>query len=172
MGRLHNKIAVVTGAGSGIGKAIVERFAAEGCAGILAADVSGRQDAVASACGDPVAAMHVDVSSSDNVRAMIDRVRERWGRLDILVNNAGIASERKPLHEVDEADFDRVYAVNVKGQFLGMKYGIPLMLKSGGGAIINTASIGSLVAQPNSSPYIASKGADLMLTKAAALEYC
>ena len=171
MARLENKIAVVTGAGSGIGKAIVERFAEEGCAGIIAADVSGKQEQVARACGGPVLAMQVDVSSGDDVEEMIETTRQRWGRLDILVNNAGIASARKPLHEVDEGDFDRVYAVNVKGQFLGMKYGIPLMLESGGGSIINTASIGALVAQPNSSPYLSSKGAGLMLTKAAALEY-
>ncbi len=171
MGRLDGKVALVTGAGSGIGKAIVMRFAQEGCSGVLAVDMSGRQHDVAAAAGPTVVGFQADVSVVDDVVAMVDEVRRRWGRLDVLVNNAGIARGRAVLHETAVEDFDRVMAVNVRGQFLGMKYGIPLMLESGGGSIVNTASIGALVAQPLASAYLTSKGADLMLTRSAALDY-
>jgi NAD(P)-dependent dehydrogenase (short-subunit alcohol dehydrogenase family) len=171
LNRLTDKVAIVTGAGSGIGKSIVERFLAEGCSGIIAADITGQQQEVAKHCGAKVVPVQADVAVSGDIQAMVTEARRRWGRLDILINNAGIAGARKSLHEVEEAEFDRIHAVNVKGQFLAMKYAIPLMLETGGGAIINMASIGALVAQPGASAYLSSKGADLMLTRGAALEY-
>jgi NAD(P)-dependent dehydrogenase (short-subunit alcohol dehydrogenase family) len=164
--RLSGKVAVVTGANAGIGRAISTRFAAEG-ARVLAVDVSEGED-----LADEAIVVHrADVSDSGAWREIIATARRLWGRLDVLCNNAGIAGGEAPVADFDEEIFDRVLAVNVRGPFLGMKYAIPLMLEGGGGSIINMASIGSFVAQPNSCAYLSSKGAVLMLTKTAALEY-
>lgn len=163
--RLAGKSAVVTGAGSGIGRAIADRFIAEG-ARVLCVDTSGEEESVAG--GVPFRA---DVSRTADVQAMIEAAERRFGRIDILCNNAGISGPFLPLHEQEEEDFDRVIAINLRGVFLGMKYGIRSMLRSGGGAVVNTASIASLVGWKDLAPYSASKGGVLQLTKAAALDY-
>jgi NAD(P)-dependent dehydrogenase (short-subunit alcohol dehydrogenase family) len=169
-GRLEGKIAVVTGAGSGMGRAIAEEFAAQG-ARVLCADVTGQQDDVARKIGEQAVPLQVDVSVSADVQRMIAAAQERFGRLDILVNNAGIGGGMGPLHEQDEANFDRIIAINLRGVFLGMKYGIAAMLETGGGTIVNMASAGGLVGTPLLSGYCASKGGVVMLTKTAAVEY-
>jgi NAD(P)-dependent dehydrogenase (short-subunit alcohol dehydrogenase family) len=144
-GRLAGKVAVVTGAGSGMGRAIVRQFSAQG-AKVVAADVSGKQDDLPAELGDGCIATHADVSRSADVRAMLDLAVARFGRLDVLCNNAGIQGQIAPTAEHDEDAFDQVIAVNLRGVFLGMKYAIPLMLKTGGGSIVNTSSMASLVA--------------------------
>lgn len=169
-GRLAGKIAVITGAGSGMGRAIAEAFAAQG-AKVLCADITGKQEDVARSIGGQASALHVEVSQSADIQRMIAEAVQRFGRLDILVNNAGIGGMMGQLHELDEAEFDRIIAVNLRGVFLGMKYGIAAMLETGGGTIVNMASAGGLAGAPGLSGYCASKGGVVMLTKTAALEY-
>lgn len=169
-GRLEGKIAVVTGAGSGMGRAIAEAFASQG-AKVLCADITGKQEDVARSIGGQASALQVDVSQSADVQRMIAEAVERFGRIDILVNNAGIGGAMGLLHEQDEDNFDRIIAINLKGVFLGMKYGIAAMLDTGGGTIVNMASAGGLAGAPGLSGYCASKGGVVMLTKTAALEY-
>jgi NAD(P)-dependent dehydrogenase (short-subunit alcohol dehydrogenase family) len=171
MGRLDGKVAVITGAGSGIGRASAERFAAEG-AKVVCADVSGQEEEVAAGIGSSAVGIRVDVTTSADVARMIATALEHFGRLDILFNNAGFGGgARQPLAEVDEADFDRQVAVHLKGVFLGMKHGIPALLHSGGGSIINTASAAGLVGWKELAPYAAAKGGVVQLTKSAALDY-
>lgn len=169
-GRLSGKVAVVTGAGSGLGAAIARRFCAEG-ARVVLADISGQQDAVAEQLGKACSAIHCDVAVSSDVQAMLAVTISRYGRLDILCNNAGIAGPIALTADCDEDVFDHIVAVNLRGVFLGMKYAIPLMLQGGGGSIINTSSIAALVAFPGMPAYCASKGGVSMLTKLTAAEY-
>ncbi len=169
-GRLAGKVAVVTGAGSGMGTAMVRQFCAQG-AKVIAADVSGRQNELPAELGAACHATHADVSKSADVQAMLNLAVERFGRLDVLCNNAGIQGQLAPTAEQDDDAFDEVIAVNLRGVFLGMKYAIPLMLKTGGGSIVNTSSMASLVAFTGMPGYCASKGGVSMLTKLTAAEY-
>jgi NAD(P)-dependent dehydrogenase (short-subunit alcohol dehydrogenase family) len=169
-GRIEKKVAVVTGAGDGMGAAIAERFVREG-AFVVAVDVSGRQAEVAAKLGERCVPCQADVSSAADVRAMLQLAVDRFGGLDILCNNAGIQGPMQATGDYDEAAFDRVLAVNARGVFLGMKYAIPLMLQRGGGNIVNTASMASVVAFPQLVAYNASKGAVRMMTKTTAVEY-
>lgn len=171
-GRLAAKVAVVTGAGSGIGEAIVEAFHREG-AEVVAADISGKQEEVAGRLGDGCIPVRADVASSGDVQNMLAAAVDNFGRIDVLVNNAGIDGPVANTGEYSEDDFDLVWSINGRGVFLGMRYGIPIILERGGGAgsIINTASMASLVAFPGMAAYCAAKGAVLMLTKTAAAEY-
>lgn len=169
-GKLDSKVAVVTGAGSGIGVAIAEALHREG-AQVVVADVSGHQEDTAKRLGDGCVAVHADVSRGEDVRSMLETARSNFGRLDILCNNAGIEGELVPLGDSTEENYDRVMGTNARGVFLGMRYAIPIMVAAGGGSIINTASIAGSVAFPTMSAYCASKGAIVMLTKTAAVEY-
>jgi NAD(P)-dependent dehydrogenase (short-subunit alcohol dehydrogenase family) len=169
-GRLEGKVAVITGAGSGMGEAMVARFCEQG-ARVVAVDISGKQQAVAERFADRCIAFQADVSSSVDVKAMLQVAMENYGRLDILCNNAAIQGYLRPTAEYEEEEFDRVMAVNARSVFLGMRYAIPLMLESGGGSIVNTASMASKVAFPQLIAYSASKGAVMMMSKNAAVEY-
>lgn len=176
MVQLQGKVAVVTGAASGMGKEIARLFVAEGSS-IVVADwnAEGGQQTVAeiTSNGGTASFFHVDVSQAAQVKAMIDFAVRQYGTLDILVNNAGIALMGKdgPVGEVTEETWDRVLAVNLKSVYLGMHYAIPVFLQKGGGVIVNTASIAGLVGFPSLAAYCASKGGIIQLTKAAALDY-
>jgi NAD(P)-dependent dehydrogenase (short-subunit alcohol dehydrogenase family) len=169
-GRLEGKVAVITGAGSGMGAAMVERFCKEG-AKVIAADISGQQNDVAKAVGAACFPVQIDVAKSADVQMALNKAVEKFGRLDIICNNAGIDGALGKTGEYPEEEFDRIWQINGRGPFLGMRYGIPLLLKFGGGTIVNTVSIASLVAFPQMPAYCAAKGAVLMLTKSAAVEY-
>jgi NAD(P)-dependent dehydrogenase (short-subunit alcohol dehydrogenase family) len=172
-GRVEGKVCVVTGAGSGIGRASALRLAEEG-GKVLCADINGatadETAALATAAGGQAVGRQVDVSDSSAVDAMVADAVERWGRLDVLVNNAGV-NIPGVLHEVSNEVIDRTLAVNVKGQIYGCRAAIPHMLQGGGGSIINISSVNGLVSEPFLAVYSASKGASVMLTKGVALDY-
>ena len=162
MGRLDGKVALVTGAASGLGLATMERFAKEG------AQVVGIDVQAGSAAGADVLA--VDVRDEDAVSAAVDEVVARHGRLDIVANFAGVAGGG-PVHLVDAADWDRVLAVNLKGTFLVNKHALRPMLAQHSGSIINIASVEGLQGTEGGSSYNASKGAVVLLTKNMAIDY-
>jgi len=168
--RLANKVAVITGAGSGMGKAMAGMFAAQG-AKLICADISGKQNDVAAAIGAAAVPVHADVANEDDVRAMIAAAEEKFGKLDILVNNAGFGGGMMPLHEQTTENWDRVHSVNLRGVFFCMKYGVISMMKSGGGAIVNIASASGMVGWKNHSIYGAAKAGVNQLTKTGALDY-
>ena len=168
--RLQGKIAVITGAGSGMGKAMAETFVREG-ARVVLADISGRQDDVAASLGASAVAVHCDVADEADVQNMIATAEQRFGRLDILCNNAGFGGKMAPLHEQTSETWDRLHSVNIKGVFFGMKYGIIAMLKTGGGAIVNTSSAAGVVGWKHHSVYGAAKAGVNQLTRSAALDY-
>jgi NAD(P)-dependent dehydrogenase (short-subunit alcohol dehydrogenase family) len=170
MSVLTGKVAIVTGAGGGIGSAIAEAFCRED-ASVVAVDISGRQSAVAERLGHRCVAVHADVTKSADVKAMVQEAVIRFGRLDILVNNAGIDGLCVATPDYPEEEFDRVMAVNCRSVFLGMKYAIPEMLKTGGGSIVNTASTAAINGFAMMPAYCASKGAVVQLTKATAMEF-
>ena len=153
-----------------MGKEMALLFAREG-AKVVCADRSGAQNAVAEQIGSAAVPVHCDVSLSADVQQMIRTAEERFGRLDVLVNNAGYGGKMMPLHEQTEETYDDIQNVNLKGVFLGMKYGIISMLKTGGGAIVSTASAAGLVGWKDHSIYGAAKAGVVQLTKAAALDY-
>ena len=174
MGKLDGKVAIVTGAASGIGRATAILFASEG-AKVVLADWDERQgsrvaDELREAGHDAVF-VRVDVSRPEDVEGMISTAVERYARLDVLFNNAGIEGEQAPTADCTLENWERVINVNLRGVFLGMKYGIPAMLRGGGGAIINNASVAGIVGFAGIPAYCASKGGIIQLTKAAALEY-
>ena len=170
MGRLDGKVAVITGAGSGIGRAIAELFHAEG-ASVVVADISGNESAVASSLGERALGVRADVTSSRDIQAMFDSTTARFGGIDILCNNAGIDGEMHYIADVDEASFERVMAINLRGVFLGMKFVIPLLKRRGGGSIINIASTAGITATPGLGVYGASKAGVMQLSRSAAVEY-
>ena len=171
--RLDGKTAIVTGAGSGIGRAIATTFAARGARlFVLERDDAGAAQTVEDirAAGGAATAIACDVAEAASVEAAFARVAGDVERLDILVNNAGIA-HIGTVESTGEADFDRVYAVNVKGVFLCAQAGVRLMLRGGGGVILNLASIASLIGLPDRFAYSMSKGAVLTMTRSIAVDY-
>ncbi|MDE8651104.1 SDR family NAD(P)-dependent oxidoreductase [Novosphingobium album (ex Liu et al. 2023)] len=169
-GRLQGKVAVITGAASGMGKAMAELFSAEG-ARLVLADISGRQDEVAASLGTEAVGVQCDVSDEAQVQAMITTAEDRFGRLDVLCNNAGFGGPMAPLHTQWVETWDKVHATNLKGAFFGMKHGIISMLKTGGGAIVNTTSASAVIGWKHHGVYGAAKAGVNQLTKVAALDY-
>ncbi|MEE8309073.1 MAG: SDR family oxidoreductase [Hyphomicrobium sp.] len=168
--KLEGKVAIVTGAASGFGRAIAEKFVLEG-AKLVMADINGEGvSEVASGYGDNAIAVTCDVSQKADVDALVRAAAEGFGGVDIMVNNAGITHDNQPLLNVTEAEFDRIYAVNVKSIYLTTLAVVPRMEKRGGGVIINTASTAGVRPRPGLTWYNGSKGAVITLTKSMAVE--
>jgi NAD(P)-dependent dehydrogenase (short-subunit alcohol dehydrogenase family) len=171
--RLAGKVAIVTGAASGIGAATAERFSSEGAAVLIVDWNSEGAAALANnleAAGGRVAYRQGDVQAEATALACVQAVLELWGRLDILVNNAGVASGMDLL-EFTDAEFDRVLGVNLKGPLYFCKHAVPAMRRGGGGAIINVASISSTCGIPKQPLYAPSKGGLLQMTRQLAVQY-
>jgi 3-oxoacyl-[acyl-carrier protein] reductase len=168
--RLRGKIALITGAGSGFGEGIARRFAAEG-ARVALLDVRMDQACrVAEAIGDGALALEADVSSGDAVTQAVERTTDAFGVPDIVVNNAGITHRNRPLLEVDEAAFDRIFAVNVKSIFNMVRAVVPRMRDNGGGVMLNVGSTAGMRPRPGLTWYNASKGAVNLVSKSLAVE--
>lgn len=173
MTRLAAKTAIVTGAASGFGKGIAERFAQEGCAVIvadIARDAGEAAAAAIRAAGGRAQFVGCDVSRSDEVKAMVEAAVAHFGRLDVVVNNAGTTHRNRPMLEVDEASFDRIYAVNVKSIYLTAMHAVPVFRRQGGGSFINIASTAGVRPRPGLTWYNGSKGAVIVTSKSMAAE--
>ncbi len=172
--RLDGKVAIITGASSGIGAATGRLFAREGATVVLAARRESELAQLAgeiSASGGKALAVRTDVADGKSVEALVQRALDTYGRLDLAFNNAGVEGGMKPLVEYSQEEFERVIAINLTGIFLCMKYEIPALLATGGGAIVNTSSTVGVIAWPGLAAYTASKHGMLGLTKTAALDY-
>jgi 3-oxoacyl-[acyl-carrier protein] reductase len=171
--KLRDRTAVVTGSGSGFGEGIAELFAAEG-ARVVVCDVNeeGGRRVVGKieAAGGVAFFQHADVSKDADVAALTTTAIERFGRLDIWVNNAGITHRAAPVETIDEATFDRIYAVNVKALYLSARHVVPLFRKAGKGVFLNIASTAGVRPRPNLVWYNGTKGAVITITKAMAVE--
>jgi NAD(P)-dependent dehydrogenase (short-subunit alcohol dehydrogenase family) len=169
MGMLDGKVAVITGAGSGMGKASVQVFVREG-AKIVAADISGGEETTASDVGGEVLPVHCDVTSEADVEAVLAAAEAEFHRVDVVLNVAGIA-DGCMLADLDMQLYDRLMDVDLRGVMLGMKHGIRSMLKTGGGSIVNWSSVGGRNGAAGTSVYSAAKHGVIGATKAAAIEY-
>ena len=169
MGELDGKVAVITGAGSGMAKVATKVFVREG-ARVLAADISGDQEQTASEVGEGVVPCQVDVSNEDEVVAMMDAAVRAFGRVDAVLNVAGVGTGG-PLAEVDMAEYDRVLDVDLRGVFLGTKHAVRVMRDTGGGSITNWSSLAGFGAAYETSVYSVAKAGVFGVTRAAAAEY-
>jgi 3-oxoacyl-[acyl-carrier protein] reductase len=168
--RLADKVAIVTGAGSGMGASIAETYAREGArVAVLDIDADAAKK-VARGIGNTALALGCDVAKSAEIDAAIRATLSAFDRIDILVNNAGVAHVNKPVTEITEAEFDRVFAINVKGLFLFSQSIVPVFRRQGGGVMINIGSTAGLRPRPGLSAYNATKGAVHNLTKTLAVE--
>lgn len=171
--KLQDRVAVITGAGGGFGEGIARHFAQLGARVVVAdlrSDAAAAVAAAIEADGGQALAVTVDVTSDAEVRAMVEATLARFGRLDILVNNAGTTHRNQPMLDVDEATFDRLYAVNVKSLYLTARHTVPVMRAQGGGAIVNIASTAAERPRPGLVWYSGTKGAVVTLTKGMAVE--
>jgi len=168
--RLAGKVALVTGGGAGFGAGIAKRFAQEG-ARVIVADLDAAAAAgVAREIGPAARAVTADVATREGAEAMCAAAQESFGGLDILVNNAGFTHRNGSLLEVDEATFDRIFAVNARAIYLAARVAVPMLAARGGGAILNTASTAGLRPRPGLTWYNASKGWAITATKSMAVE--
>jgi NAD(P)-dependent dehydrogenase (short-subunit alcohol dehydrogenase family) len=171
---LAGKVALVAGASRGIGAVTARAFARSGAAVVLAARDERALESVAAgirADGGRALAVPTDVGDAASVEALVERAVDTFGRLDAAFNNATDGPPPTPLADLDPADFDRAVSINVRGTFLGMKYQIRAMLRSGGGAIVNMASVAGLQGVANLAGYVAGKAGIVALTKVGALDY-
>ncbi|HYZ25978.1 MAG TPA: glucose 1-dehydrogenase [Geminicoccaceae bacterium] len=168
--RLRDKVAIVTGGGLGFGEGIARLYAAEG-AKVLVADIDGgRAERVATEIGSAARAAVADVAKGPDFERMVNEALDAFGRLDIVVNNAGITHRNQPMLEVDEATYDRVYAVNVKSIYWSAQHAVPVFRRQGGGCFVNIASTAGLRPRPGLTWYNGSKGAVIMISKSMAVE--
>lgn len=171
--RLDNKVALVIGGSTGIGRAAAVAFAQAGAKVVVAGrgEARGKEtEAMIQQAGAEGLFIQTDVSDDRSVQSLVEQTLDKFGRLDAAFNNAGIEGKVAPLAETTEEDFDNIININLKGVYLGLKYQVQHMLENGGGAIVNTASIGGVVGFPNTAIYCASKHGVIGLTKTAALE--
>ena len=171
--RLNGKVAIVTGAGSGFGEAIARRYAEEGAKVVvndIVADAAERVAGEIRARGGQAAAKVADVSRDADVAGLVQSALQSFGRLDIVVNNAGTTHRNRPMLEVDESEFDRIYAVNVKSLFLTAKHAVPLFRKAGGGCFVTIASTAGVRPRPGLTWYNGSKGAAIVTSRSMAAE--
>jgi NAD(P)-dependent dehydrogenase (short-subunit alcohol dehydrogenase family) len=174
MASLTGKVAIITGGSSGIGRASAIAFAREGAKVAIASrrEEEGEETVrLVKEAGSDGFFVKTDVAKAADVSAMVEKTVQQYGRLDYAFNNAGIEEAPTSLVDQTEETFDQIVNINIKGVWLSMKYQIPQMLKNGGGAIVNTSSVGGLIGVPGVPIYVASKHAVLGLTKSAALEY-
>lgn len=174
MSTFNGKVAFITGGSKGIGAATAARFAEMGARVVIAdVDTDNGPEVAKQIVGNGGEAFFVrcDVSSETDIKAAIDETVARYGRLDFAFNNAGWEGAMGPLHQAKIEDVDRLFAINIRGVFLGMKYQVEEMLKTGGGVIVNNSSIAGLKGLPSTSIYGASKHAVIGMTKCAALDY-
>lgn len=169
-GVMDGKVAVVTGAGSGMGRATANLLAAEG-ARVVVVDISGDQDITAKEIGESAIAVQADVTKTKEVKAAVDAAVDTWGHLDVMCNAAGVVSEPATIDMYSDDEFERVLSINLKGTYFGMKHALPHLLANGGGAIVNWGSLASSLGMPGAAGYVASKAAVATLTKTAAVEY-
>ncbi|OLS22981.1 MAG: 2,5-dichloro-2,5-cyclohexadiene-1,4-diol dehydrogenase [Candidatus Thorarchaeota archaeon AB_25] len=170
MGKLDNRVAVITGGASGIGKAIAELFVKEG-ARVVVSDIQDELgETFAKSLGDKATYTHADVSLEDDVKSMIDHAVDTYGRLDCVVNNAGMGGVKGEIESIPVEGFDQSITILLRGVFLGMKHAAPVMKKQGGGNIINISSVAGLRGVSQNHPYSAAKAAVLQLTRTVAME--
>ena len=168
--RLKEKVAIVTGGGSGFGAGIVSKFIREGAL-VLVADIDPQAaQGVAAAAGPAARALRVDVTRAEDVRLMMDAAALHFGRIDILVNNAGMGHKPQPLEELPEDTFDRIAALNMKAIYLAMREVVPRFKAQGGGVVLNMASTAGVSPRPRLAWYNASKGWVITATRACAVE--
>lgn len=171
--RLENQVAIVTGAASGFGAQIAETFTAEGARVVLADLDAARGEALAAALrgrGPGAVFQRVDVARDADWAALVAAALQAFGRIDTVVNNAGISHRNRPMLEVDEAEFDRLFAVNVKSVYLSARHVVPVFRRQGAGNVINIGSTAAVRPRPGLTWYSGSKGAVALLTKAMAVE--
>ena len=173
-GRLENKVTIVTGGGSGIGRAVCQRFLQEGAQVVVAdRNETGAEETrrIMEGTDQDSAVSVVDVAKADQVERMVQETTSRFGKLDVLINGAAILIRTPPLVEVDELDWDLTMDTNIKGLFLCCKYAIPAMLSNGAGSIVNVASMSGVRGIAYSVPYAVSKAGVIHLTKVAPAQY-
>ena len=172
--RFEGKVAFITGAGGGLGRGVAIAFAKEG-ANVVVTDLSEKANLetakMIEEMGSKALAVKVDVTKSEDIRNALDKTIETFGKLDIAFNNAGIEYKIQPLHEIEEEEFERLNSIDLLGVFKSMKYEIPLMLKNGGGAIVNTSSTSGVAGFRGGATYVSAKYGVVGLTKSAALDY-
>ncbi|MHA2041620.1 MAG: SDR family NAD(P)-dependent oxidoreductase [Candidatus Thorarchaeota archaeon] len=170
MGKLDDRVAVITGGASGIGKAVAEIFVKEG-ARVIISDIQDEQgQKLAESLGANATYIHADVSVEEDVKGMIDQAVDSYGRLDCVVNNAGMGGAKGEIESIPVEDFDRSISILLRGVFLGMKHAAPIMKKQGGGNIINISSIAGLRGISQNHPYSAAKAGVIQLTRTVAME--